>query len=491
MNEKTREEKRRPAGEPRRVVITGIGPVTASGTGLDALWDGLRGTVSPIRTIDRFDPSPFPSRVAAQVDDFRAEDFMDSTDARRLDRFGHFTLAATRLALQDAGLDPGDVDPARGTVQMGSALGGIALAEEQVHSFRDRGLKGVNPRLALSVFCGAASSRTAIFSGFTGPNSTNAMSCASGAIALGEAWRLIREGEADVALAGGVEAPLAPLSFGAFAVIKAMSTRNHEPGRACRPFDAGRDGFVMGEAACVLVMEEESHARRRGARIRAELAGYGTSSDAHHMVAPRPDGSSAAGAMRRAMETAGLAPDDIDHVNAHASSTPLNDSTESRVIRQVLGARADEISVTGTKAFYGHALGASGALEAAIVALTLARGWVPPTLNLEEPGEDCDLPYVRVGASDMEGGRSGIPPASRRSGEHPGEERDLARAPLGTPGKRPEPNQGAGAGTGGDREGTVGETSGEEEGPRLRHALTNSFGFGGVNACLALSRVEG
>lgn len=491
MNEKTTEEKSRTGGELRRVVITGIGPVTASGTGLEGFWKGLHGTTSPIRTIDRFDPSPFPSRVAAQVDDFSAEDFMDATDARRLDRFGHFTLAATRLALHDAGLDPGDVDPARGAVQMGSALGGIALAEEQVHNFRDRGLKGVNPRLALSVFCGAASSRTAIFSGFTGPNSTNAMSCASGAIALGEAWRLIREGQADVALAGGVEVPLAPLSFGAFAVIKAMSTRNHEPGRACRPFDAGRDGFVMGEAACVLVLEEEGHARRRGAKIHAELSGYGTSSDAHHMVAPRPDGSSAAGAMRRAMETAGLAPDQVDHVNAHASSTPLNDSTESRVIRQVLGARADEVSVTGTKAFYGHALGASGALEAAIVALTLARGWIPPTLNLEEPGEECDLSYVRVGTSDERGGEPGFPPADRRDGEYPDGGNDLARARPETQGKRPEPEE---PGEAGNREGrgkTAGEKAGEGEGPKLRHALTNSFGFGGVNACLALSRVEG
>jgi len=419
-----------PGDNTRRVVITGIGPITASGIGVEGLWQGLHGTLSPVRRIDRFDPSPFPSQVAAQIEDFRAEDYMDAREARRLDRFGHFTMAATRLALQDASLNPDDVDPPRGGVQMGSALGGIALAEEEVHTFLERGLKGVNPRLALSVFCGAASSRTAIDTGFTGPNSTNAMSCASGAMAAGEGWRLIREGQADVVLAGGVEAPLAPLSFGAFAIIKAMSTRNHDPARACRPFDGNRDGFVMGEAACVLVLEAEEHARRRGARIYAELAGYGTSSDAHHMAAPRPDGTSAAAAMARALETASLGPEEVDHVNAHGSSTPLNDSTESRVIRRVLGPRADEVPVTGTKPFYGHALGASGALEVGIVALTLRRGWIPPTLNLESPGEDCDLRYVTT----SEGGDGG--------------------------------------------------------GDGLRHALSNSFGFGGVNACLALSRWE-
>ncbi|MFH1764224.1 MAG: beta-ketoacyl-[acyl-carrier-protein] synthase family protein [Gemmatimonadota bacterium] len=319
---------------------------------------------------------------------------------------------------------------------MGSALGGIAQAEEQAGVFLEGGLKAVNPRLALSVFAGAASSQTAIYSGFTGPNSTNAMSCASGTIAIGDAWRWIRSGHADVVLAGAAEAPLSPLSFGAFALIRAMSTRNDDPAGACRPFDEGRDGFIMGEAACVLVLEEEEYARRRGARIYAELSGYGTSSDAHHMTAPRPDGSSAARAMRVALETAGLTPEDVDHVNAHASSTPLNDAAESRVIRQVLGSRADQVPVTGTKPYYGHALGASGAVEVAIVALGISRGWIPPTLNLQTPGEDCDLNYV---TSD------------------------------------------SGA-TGWGAMGKVGA---------IRHALSNSFGFGGVNACLALSRVEG
>ncbi|MCJ7629214.1 MAG: beta-ketoacyl-[acyl-carrier-protein] synthase family protein [Longimicrobiales bacterium] len=422
---------RLPASDRRRVVITGLGPITASGIGVDAFWEGLKRGQSPIRRVDRFDAAAFRSQLAAQVDDFDPSDFFEAQAARRLDRFGQFTLAATILALKDADLDPASVEPSRGAVQMGSALGGIAQAEEQAGVFLAGGLKAVNPRLALSVFAGAASSQTAIHSGFTGPNSTNAMSCASGTIAIGDAWRWIRSGHADVVLAGAAEAPLSPLSFGAFALIRAMSTRNDDPAGACRPFDEGRDGFIMGEAACVLVLEEEEYARRRGARIYAELSGYGTSSDAHHMTAPRPDGSSAARAMREALETAELTPEDVDHVNAHASSTPLNDAAESRVIRQVLGSRADQVPVTGTKPYYGHALGASGAVEVAIVALGISRGWIPPTLNLVTPGEDCDLNYVTSGS---------------------------------------------------DATGKV---------AAIRHALSNSFGFGGINACLALSRVEG
>jgi 3-oxoacyl-[acyl-carrier-protein] synthase II len=220
------------------------------------------------------------------------------------------------------------------------------------------------------------------------------MSCASGAIAVGDAWRLVRGGEADVVVAGGVEAPLAPLCYGAFAIIRAMSTRNDDPEHASRPFDAQRDGFVMGEGAATLVVEELEHARRRGARIYGEVLGYGTSNDAHHMTAPRPDGSQAARAMRAALRTGGIQPAEVDYVNAHASSTPLNDSTESRVVRDVLGEHADRVAVSGTKGYHAHCLGATGAIEAAISMLAIERGWIPPTLNLESPGEGCDLRYV-------------------------------------------------------------------------------------------------
>jgi 3-oxoacyl-[acyl-carrier-protein] synthase II len=378
----------------RRVAITGLGPVTAAGIGVDRFWEGLRAERSPIRRVTRFDATPWRSRLAAEVNDFQPEYHMDARQARRLDRFTQFSIAATRLALDDARLDTGRLEPDRVAVQMGSALGGLAYAEQQTVNLFSAGIRAVDPRVALTTFCGAASCITAIEFGFTGPNSTNAMSCASGTIALGDAWRLVREGQVDVALAGGIETPLAPLCFGAFAIIRAMSIRNDDPEHACRPFDRGRDGFVMGEGACVLVLEEWQHAVARGARIYAELAGYGTTNDAHHMTAPRPDGSQAARSMRIALESAGVRPDEVDYVNPHGSSTPLNDSTESAALKQVLGDHAYRIPVSGTKPYHAHALGASGAIEAGICCLALERGWVPPTLNFEAGDEGCDLDYV-------------------------------------------------------------------------------------------------
>jgi len=255
-------------------------------------------------------------------------------------------------------------------------------------------LRAVDATLALAVFGGSASCNMAIEFGVTGPNSTNAMSCASGSMAIGEAFRQIRDGYADVMLAGGSEAPLATLCFGAFALIRAMSTRNDDPARASRPFDKDRDGFVMGEGGAVLLLEEWSHAVARGARIYAELGGYGTTNDAHHMTAPRPDGAQAARCMRNALLDASVSVEQIDYINAHGSSTPLNDPTETLAIKQVFGDHAYRIPVSSTKGYYGHALGASGAFEAAISALTISRGWVPPTLNLETPDVGCDLDYV-------------------------------------------------------------------------------------------------
>ncbi len=379
---------------PRRVVITGLGPITAVGIGVDCLWEGLRRERSPIRRIDRFDPTMWRSRIAAQVDDFEPERFMDARTARRLDRFTQFSVAAARLAIQDARLEGATLDPDRVAVQMGSALGGVAYGEQQMINLQQGGMRAVDPRVALTTFAGAASCAVAIEFGYTGPNATNAMSCASGTIAAGEAWRLIREGAADVAIAGGVEAPLAPLCFGAFAIIRAMSTRNDDPERACRPFDRGRDGFVMGEGACALVLEEREHAIGRGARIYAELAGYGTTNDAYHMTAPLPAGTQAARAMRIALAAAGVQPQQVDYVNPHGSSTPLNDSTESSALKQVLGDRAYQIPISGTKPYHAHALGASGAMETAICSLVIQRGWVPPTINFEKGDADCDLDYV-------------------------------------------------------------------------------------------------
>jgi 3-oxoacyl-[acyl-carrier-protein] synthase II len=410
----------------RRVAITGIGAVTPIGITRAGLWDGLRACRSAVRTITRFDPSMFRSHNAAEIDDFRPGDFLDQKRIKRLDRFGQFAVVCAGLALQDAGIDMAKEDRERIGSMMGSALGGVAYAESQVSGFLQNGLQSVDPALALKVFGGAASCNVAIEFGAQGPNSTNAMSCASGTIAIGDGFREIRDGYADVMLCGGSEAPLAPLTFGAFAIIRAMSTRNDEPARASRPFDRLRDGFVMGEGGAVLVLEEYERAKARGAHIYAEIAGYGNSNDAHHMTAPRPDGSQAARSMRRALSDAEVTPGEVGYVNAHGSSTPLNDSTETVAIKHVFGEHAHRLQVSSSKGYYGHALGASGAFEAAICALALDREWLPPTVNLDSADDACDLDYI------------------------PHEGRDA----------------------------------------RVDYALSNSFGFGGINAALVFKRAD-
>ncbi|MEX2465616.1 MAG: beta-ketoacyl-[acyl-carrier-protein] synthase family protein [Gemmatimonadota bacterium] len=378
----------------RRVVVTGLGPITASGTGVEGLRKGLRAARSPIRTAETFDAEPFRSRMAAEIPDFDPSAYIDPKQVKRLDRFVQLTLSAARLAVDDASLGPDDVRGERTAVLMGSAMGGIAHAERQLRAFMTDGARAIDPRIATTTFAGAASCHIAIEYGVTGPNATNAMSCAAGTMAIGEAARIIRSGDVDVAFAGGVDAPLAPVCYGAFASMRAMSKRNDDPERSCRPFDRDRDGFVMGEGACILVLEEAEHARARGARIYAEVRGYASNNDAYHMAAPLPDGSRAAACMAAAVTSGGLGPGDIDHVNAHGSSTPLNDPIESRAVRSALGDRADRVSVTATKPYHGHALGASGAIEAGIGCLSILDGWVPPVLNLEHPDEGCDLDYV-------------------------------------------------------------------------------------------------
>ncbi len=379
----------------RRVVITGIGAITPIGLGVEGLWAGLGRCQSATGVITRFDSTPFRSHVAAQVDDFHPRDHLDERRHKRLDRFGQFSVAAARMALEDSGITLAAEDRDRIGAMMGTALGGVAYAEDQHGKYHQGGVRAVDPGLALSVFAGAASCNLAIEYGITGPNSTNAMSCASGTIAIGDGYRAILRDEADVMLAGGAEAPLAPLCFGAFAIIRAMSTRNDDPAHASRPFDAGRDGFVMGEGAAVLLLEERSRAVARGARIYAELTGYGQTNDAYHMTVPRPDGVQAARAMRLALREANLEPGEVGYINAHGSSTPLNDPTESGAIRQVFGDATDRVAVSGTKGYYGHALGASGAIEAAICALASSRQWLPPTVNLTSPDAACDLRYIR------------------------------------------------------------------------------------------------
>ncbi len=410
----------------RRVVITGIGAITPIGNTVEGLWDGLRRERSAVSGITRFDPSVFKSHNAAEVNDFDATDFLDRKRAKRLDRYGHFSVAATQMAIADSEIDLAKEDRDLIGSTMGSALGGLQFAENQLDLYLREGIRSVDPMLALCVFGGAASCNIAIELGVTGPNSTNSMSCASGTIGVGEGFRAIRDGYADVMITGGAEAPLAPLCFGAFSIIRAMSTRNEDPGGASRPFDKDRDGFVMGEGAAVLILEEYDRAIARGAKIYAEVAGYGVTNDAYHMTAPRPDGSQAARAMRLALKDAHVSPGEIRYVNAHGSSTPLNDPTETKAIKEVFGDAAYSLRVSGTKGYYGHALGASGAIEAAISALAIEREWLPPTVNLTVADEACDLNFL--------------------------------------PGKgAPE---------------------------RVEHVLSNSFGFGGINAALVLRRVN-
>ena len=375
----------------RRVVITGIGAVTPIGTAADGLWSGLEARTSAVRTITRFDPTPFRSRIAAEIPDFRPQDHLDAKRARRLDRFSQLAVTSAKFALADAEITPEKEDRDRIGAMMGSALGGVAFGESQVPKYLAEGPRGLDPSLALAVFCGAASCNIAIEFGFTGPNATNAMSCASGTIALGEAFHVVRDGRADVMLAGGAEAPLAPLTFAAFSIIRAMSTRNDDPAHASRPFDAGRDGFVMGEGAAVLVLEERGRALARGAKIYAEVVGHAYTNDAYHMTAPRPDGRQAARAIQLALADGAVDPTEVGYINAHGSATQLNDPTETTAIKHVFGDHAYRLSVSGTKGYYGHALGASGAIEGAICALALARGWLPPTINLEQPDAGCDL----------------------------------------------------------------------------------------------------
>jgi 3-oxoacyl-[acyl-carrier-protein] synthase II len=384
----------------RRVWITGIGVITAAGIGRDAFWAGLQAGRSPIKRIDRFDPAPFRSQVAAQVDEFDAAAFIEPRTASRLDRFSQFSVVAGMLAMADAGIEIGaksSARPDRFGVYVGSALGGIAYAEEQHVRYLDRGIRTVAPNLALAVFGGAAPANLGIFLGLHGPVLSTGNSCAAGAVALGEAMHLIRSGRADAVLAGGVEAPLSPLCFGAFDIIRALSAgHNDRPTEACRPFDVDRDGFVMGEGAALLVLEAEEVARARSATPYAELRGFAATSDAYHMVQPRPDGVQAARAARLALADGGMRATDISYVNAHASSTPLGDAAEALALRRALGKRASQVPVSGTKAYYGHPLGASGAIEAAICALAIRRGWAPGTVNLDrlDPAVGEHLPCL-------------------------------------------------------------------------------------------------
>lgn len=414
-------------GTLRRAVITGIGPITCIGTGREKFWRGLRSEKSGIKRISGFDTTAFHAHCGGEIDDWIPEDHFPPHRLKRLDRYAQFAVASTRMALEDAGLSWSRENPQhRVGVSFGTALGGIANAEDQHAHFLKKGTRGVNQTLALQVFGGSAHSNIAIEFGFRGVGTTNSNSCASGTVAVGEALRYIRDDFADVVIAGGAEAPLSPLTFGAFAIIKTMSQSTGDPAEACRPFDLARDGFVMGEGAASLVIEELEHARSRGVHIYAEVLGYSLNNDAFHMTSPLPGGESSIRAMRDALADARLAPEQIDYVNAHASSTQLNDSTETMALKQVFGEHARRFAVSGTKSFTGHPLGATGAIEAAICSLAIEESWLPPTLNRVHPDPACDLDVV--------------------------------------------PNEGRPA--------------------KLNYVLSNSFGFGGINACIVLGRIH-
>jgi 3-oxoacyl-[acyl-carrier-protein] synthase II len=368
----------------RRVVITGLGFVTTIGLGVEEFWKGILAEKSGIGFITRFDTSDYYSHCAGEITNFHASDYFPPHKLKRLDRYSQFALLSTQQALQDAKF-PFDTEKPRFDVgvSFGTALGGIANAEVQHERFLKEGARAIPPALALQVFGGAAHSNIAINFGFRGYGTTNSNSCASGTVAVGEAFRVIRDGYADFMVAGAAEAPLCPLTYGAFDVIKAMCKEDKDPTIACRPFDKGRTGFVMGEGAAALFLETLESAQARGATIYAEVIGYTLNNDAYHMTCSLPGGASTVAAMQGALEQAKLKPSQIDYINAHASSTPVNDDAETQATIQVFGEKTPAVS--GTKAYYSHPLGASGAIEAGLCSLALKNDYIPPTLNCTDP----------------------------------------------------------------------------------------------------------
>jgi 3-oxoacyl-[acyl-carrier-protein] synthase II len=378
----------------RRVVVTGLGVVSPVGIGVDTFWNSLMEGRSGVRRITTFDPSALDTQIAAEVPDFDPTDFMDRKEARRNDRFVQFGYAASRLALDDAQLAITPQNATRVGVLIGSGIGGAITWEEQYTILQTRGPSRVSPFFIPMIILNMASGVTSILTGAKGPNTCVSTACATGGNAIGDAMRLIQRGDADAMIAGGAEAAITPLSVAGFCAMKAMSTRNADPQRAARPFDATRDGFVMGEGAGVVILEALEVAERRGARIYAELVGYGMSADAFHITQPDPEADGASRSMRNALHDAKMEPEAIDYINAHGTSTPYNDRTETIAIKQVFGAHARRVPVSSTKSMMGHLLGAAGGVEFIACVLAIDRGVIPPTINYEHPDPECDLDYV-------------------------------------------------------------------------------------------------
>ncbi|WP_074111692.1 beta-ketoacyl-ACP synthase II [Paenibacillus sp. P46E] len=376
-----------------RVVVTGMGVMTSLGTDLDTFWDHLMSGKSGVSTVDAFDVSEYTTRIAASIKDFDPEARFGRKEARKMDRFVQFAVAAGEDALKDSGLVIGeDIDAERIGVSVGSGIGGLGTWEDNHNLLLEKGPKRVSPFFIPMMIANMGSGQLSISLGAKGPNTTTVTACATGSHSIGESFRLIQRGDADAMICGGSEATIRPTGMAGFCAMRAMSTRNDEPEKASRPFDIDRDGFVMGEGAGILILESLEHAEKRGAKIYAEVIGYGLSADAHHMTEPDPDG--AARCIKMAIRDAGIAPEEIDYINAHGTSTPVGDKSETTAVKMALGEHAYKVAISSTKSMTGHLLGAAGGVEAIICGLSLQKGVIAPTINLDNPDPECDLDYV-------------------------------------------------------------------------------------------------
>jgi 3-oxoacyl-[acyl-carrier-protein] synthase II len=388
--------------ERRRVVVTGIGVVTPIGIGREAFWEGLLAGRNGIGRVSLFDPAGFRSQMAGEVKDFRADEWIDRKLAKRMDRFTHFALVAADRAMTDAGLDDHPFDRCRAGVIIGSGIGGAQTLESAHADLAAKGPRSLGPLVVSRVLINTAACVVSIEHGLKGPLSAPSVACSTGANAIGDAYRVVERGDADIMLAGGSEASISPLPYAGFCATRAMSTRNDEPERASRPFDRCRDGFVMGEGAGVVVLEQRDHALARGASIYAEVVGYGSTADAFHLTAPDPESDGMVRVMEAALRDAGLSASEIGYVNAHGTSTILNDKTESAALLKVFGDHASRLKVSSIKSMIGHLLAAAGAVELAATALSIAAGLIPPTINAEQQDPECPLDYVTEGAETLE-----------------------------------------------------------------------------------------
>jgi 3-oxoacyl-[acyl-carrier-protein] synthase II len=380
--------------EKRRVVITGIGVIAPNGIGVENFWDSLVHGRSGIKTVSRFDVSSYPSKIAGEVQDFDPTDYIDPKTARRIDRFSQFGVACSKMALMDSNINLQGIGHNSLGVAVGSAVGGLPYGEEQYSVFFEKGLNRVYPLFCTRLFVASGMNNICIELGITGPCYTISTGCATGPDNIGLAFNMIRDGKIDLMLAGAVEAPLSPLTFGSFILIGILSTKNDPPDKSPKPFDKHRDGIVLSEGGAILILEELHHALNRGARIYGEILGFGTTHDAYHLTEPAPDGQQAEKAIRLALGDANISAEQIDYVCAHGSATVLNDKVETMVIKRVFKAKGESILVSAVESMIGHPLGAAGAIKIAASALAIKHGIVPPTINYESPDPDCDLNYV-------------------------------------------------------------------------------------------------